>query len=647
MTRRLVVEAANAVSGTTLVLTIGATEPVVGRHLVLCTGWSGSTSATVTSVVDSKSNTWQMDETRGSPSGATGAASSIWSCKITTGLVAGDTVTITFAGAANTYHLGRLLEYDNLATASWKDTSGDGITTPAGTAVASAAATTAATDEVVVAVAVWGGATAASSTVASTSPWADVGSPLTATGATQKALATAQLDTTAVGADAHYAGTLSASFEASVCAVAYKTTTSAGAGTLTSAWTGAVTESGATVAVQCASAATSRLKVATDSGLTANVAFSSSAVPDGNGLAKLTIAGLGADTQYYYQVEVDSVLASALPGKFRTAATPGTPTSFSMLFGSCQLSGSNHAVFGTMRTHSGLYGTARQFVHLGDAHYDNITANTPSLFRAATATVLSHSLVQQLLREVPTPYVWSDHDSAGGNDHDGTATGMPAAQSVYRETVPHYTLPDAAAIYQAWTVGRIRFALTDLRSEKDPRTDTDNSSKFMMSQAQEDWFLGQFDDPDVALVVWGCEMPWVGPAEANADYWAGYDTQRQRIASAIVASGTPCVIVSGDTHCLAADDGSNSPGGIPVFQAAPFSQNTSVKPSEADYSQGTYPHEVDVGPDANQYGWLDVTDTGSSVTVAYTGYDSAEVARMVLSVEFADAASEGYWGVLA
>mgnify|MGYP001591236334 CR=1 FL=1 len=650
MARRLIASLSSAVSGTTQVVVVGAgNDTVAGRHLVLLTEWSGATSAAVSSIVDTRTNTWQSDVNRPQPSGGSiGNCAAVWSCKITTAIVAGDVITVTYSGGANTYHNILLYEYDNFAAASWRDTTATGQNAAASTSVASGAATTGGTDEIAVAAVGFGGATAGSTTLASGNGYTDLGVAY-ATGASVRALGAAEKATTVAGTDVAYSGTLSAAWE-NVCAVAvYKTTTTAAGGTLASAWTGAVTASGATVAVQCASAATARLKVATNAGLTTGVAFSSPATPDANGLAKLAVSGLAADTQYYYQVEVDSVLASSKPGLFKTAPAAGTQLSFSFLFGSCQLSGSNSTVFDTMRAHSGLYGTARQFCHLGDMHYDNDTTNTVAAFRVSWASVLGHSRVQQILREIPTPYVWSDHDSTGGNDHAGSGGGesQSAAQSTYREYVPHYPLgsdgqADAGlGVYQAWTIGRVRFVHTDLRSYRSADSATDNSSKTMMGADQKAWFKTELVRSE-PVKVWISEVPWTGATTSGVDYWAGFNTERQELASYITANSARVVILSGDTHCLAADDGTNSAAGIPVCQAAPFSQTTSLKGEP--YSQGSYP--ASLGGSANQFGWVDVTDSGSSITFAFTGYDSGEVARVTLTKTF-DLATTDYWGVPA
>lgn len=69
--------------------------------------------------------------------------------------------------------------------------------------------------------------------------------------------------------------------------------------------------------------------------------------------------------------------------------------------------------------------------------------------------------------QAPVAYVWGDHDY-GGNDADRTSPSRPAAMRTYRQMTPHYPLADGPEepIYRAFTVGRVRFVMTDTRSAR-------------------------------------------------------------------------------------------------------------------------------------------------------------------------------------
>src|SRR5439155_15249023 len=160
----------------------------------------------------------------------------------------------------------------------------------------------------------------------------------------------------------------------------------------------------------------------------------------------------------------------------------------------------------------------------------------------------------------------------GGNNSSRTAASHSAARSVYEEYVPHYPLPAGKGdnpIYQAFTAGRVRFILTDLRSERTPDTDKDTPQKTMMGAKQKAWFKQELLSAKnkYPLIFWVSTVPWIGqagvyvyPMETNVDglvepvkllpraqqvfnfpnrdpdrddYWAGFAFERREIADFI------------------------------------------------------------------------------------------------------------------
>lgn len=108
------------------------------------------------------------------------------------------------------------------------------------------------------------------------------------------------------------------------------------------------------------------------------------------------------------------------------------------------------------------------YIATGDLHYGNVGVDDVNAFRARYEDVLTSPAQSALYRSTPTAYVWDDHDY-GPNDGNAGSVTREAARLAYRETVPHYPLPAGdgdEAIYQAFTVGRVRFVMTDTRSER-------------------------------------------------------------------------------------------------------------------------------------------------------------------------------------
>ena len=616
MAQRLIVKGSIFASQTTLTLTVpGGSDTVAGRHLVAAFGFSGGVGTALSSVTDSKGNTWTIQASRLGTSGTANVYVAIASCRLSAALVAGDVITFT-QNTATSYHLGAVYEVDNLLMTGRADASATGESTvSSGAFTTASSATTTQADEVIFA-AVLGGDTATGFT--SAAPWTEL-DEIQLVNTRTKTLRTACQTVTSTGQFA-YSGTLAPDAVWVSALATYKTR--AAATYLMSAWTGAVTPTGATVAIKAAGATSARLRVSSSTDLSSPV-FSPAVAPDAYGLAKLTIAGLTPATQYYYGVELDGTVDAVQTGAFKTF--PSGQSNFSFAFASCALSGSNNAVFDAIRTKTGPYGGPLMFCHLGDLHYENIATNSPTLYRNAYESVLSQSRQAALYRNVPTPYIWSDHDS-GGNNHGAGDPGLLAAQPVYRLCVPHYPLPDSEGIYHSWVVGRIRFIATDLRSFKTPYGDADDANKTMMGATQKAWFKARLLDPE-PVKVWLNELPWIQATTTGDDKWGSYTAERTEIADFVTTNGVKMVIISGDMHALAADDGTNSAGSMPVFHAGPLSNATSFK--GGPYTQGSYPSPA--GANANQFGWMDVTDAGNTVTFSYTGYDSTLTSRITLT----------------
>jgi alkaline phosphatase D len=341
--------------------------------------------------------------------------------------------------------------------------------------------------------------------------------------------------------------------------------------------------------------------------------------------------GLKPDTRYYYAVEIDGTTDTARRGTFKTF--PDAPASFRVVFGSCASTGSESRVFDTIREHQ-----PSVFLHLGDFHYENISKDAPDEFREAFGRVLSSSTQSHLYRSVPIDYVWDDHDW-GPNDSDRTNPARRSAHRVYRETVPHYDLDgDESPLYHAFTIGRARFIVLDTRSARDPRRSVRPS---MLGAKQKQWFLEQLADASkkYPLVFLVQSVPWIAETGKTADGWAPYCEERREIAKQIDSLDLTqrLVMLSGDAHMLALDDGRHSnfatdgcgfsriAKGFPVFQAASFDRRGSIK--GGPYAPG-FPQ-----PGRGHFGLVTVSDEGGdTIRVQLSGRDLRDQELMGLDL---------------
>jgi alkaline phosphatase D len=377
--------------------------------------------------------------------------------------------------------------------------------------------------------------------------------------------------------------------------------------------------------------------------------------PERGAMVEFRATGLVPDTQYFYAIEVNGLVQMDRRGAFKTFPPADQPASFNFAFASCARTGSQNPVFERIRELHPLF-----YMNTGDFHYLNITSNALVKFRMAYDQVLLSPVQALLYRFVPLVYMWDDHDFAGNNS-DRRAPSHFAARHVYEEYIPHYDTPAGKGdvpIYQTFTVGRVKFIVTDLRSERDPVSKPDGPDKSMLGAAQKAWFKKELmaAKGKYPLIFWVSSVPWIGtagvnyypinshvtgfihhtnaalfkrnPATAeedrevknNDDFWGAFAHERREIADFIRDNQiTGLCLLHGDAHMLAADDGRHSDystgGGVrfPVMGAGPLDQDASIK--GGPYSQGVY--RVRKGEGC--FGYVQVRDRGEKIEVQFSG----------------------------
>ena len=258
---------------------------------------------------------------------------------------------------------------------------------------------------------------------------------------------------------------------------------------------------------------------------------------------------------------------------------------------------------------------------LDDLYYFDGTATTVENFRAKQNEKIK--LFQKLFATTNTIYTPSDHD---GFNNNSTAGNDPTAWTNWNTA--HGELWPVAQTYYSWTWGRVRFICLDDRSFKSNPSATDDATKTALGSTQKQWLKDTITAATEPVIVVMSSAPWIGAAEVGDDGWYGFTTERTELANFFAASGKNVAIVAGDMHALAADDGTNSPGGVPVFQAAPGNQTSSIK--GGPYTVAPYPAAA--GSGVTQYGRMVVSDTGSQISLTFTGYSaSTDTARVTMT----------------
>lgn len=398
-------------------------------------------------------------------------------------------------------------------------------------------------------------------------------------------------------------------------------------------WSGATTDTSAWVRGKVTGTST-RLAVDTDPGLSAPTYYGP-AVPTVDGIVSLSATGLAAGTRYYYALEDDGVLETAFAGTFRThPVAAGERADF--VFGAAGDAGltgvgddsyitsavSNNPVFDTMRKQASAEDWLF-FSHLGDMHYRNIALADTALYRGAyddnltfNGTLGASARQGQFFRDVAMTYVWDDHDF-GPNNSDRTDPGGPTANAVYRERVPHYTLPDPGGIHQSWQVGRVLFIASDVRSYRDPNGDPDGPTKTMLGTAQKTWMQQQLaaDNGAEALV-------WISPSRllGGADTWNSFTHERAELIQMFGDLGwlDRMLFMTADEHSLSlCTAGYNEHGGFPMYMFA--SMDSSYGANSRDQ------YDLGQSQGRQRYGTMRVVDSGHTIALTGTGWINGTV----------------------
>ena len=271
---------------------------------------------------------------------------------------------------------------------------------------------------------------------------------------------------------------------------------------------------------------------------------------------------------------------------------------------------SNSKVFDTIRHYqypaeNGQESNLAMFIHMGDLHYRNdlpfigLKENHLDDYRHNYDLVMNQTRQKNLYQNIPLAYVWDDHDY-GFDDSDASYNLKYIASEVYRDRVPHYPLVEElkkiegkGAIYQSFTIGRVRFILTDSRFHQDA-IKTKKGDRSLLGKEQREWLLAQLKDAKQqqqsdreGLTIWVNSIPWIGSFDAPTKSWNKFPQERTLIADFIKDNQIDkLLMISGDAHMLALDDGKKGTlnsyatgggGSFPVIHAASLDSRGSYK----------------------------------------------------------------------
>lgn len=349
---------------------------------------------------------------------------------------------------------------------------------------------------------------------------------------------------------------------------------------------GGITSSRASFRIRMSTGSKLRVVVSESDDLASSIVFEKELSSTGDvQVLSVEAVDLRSDTTHHYGTFLDDGRLGKR-GSFRTAGPEGTQINFMVAAAGCAWTGSKHDVFSRIAAKNPLL-----FLHLGDFHYEDINEDNLDMRLKAIDTVLGSASQADLFRSMGLVYMWDDHDWLG-NDSTGAGVGREAALESYSLAFPHYSpLPAAlnssnseVSPYHAFTVGSVRFIVTDLRSEA--------TEESIYSVEQKHWLFAELSNSSLYdFVVWVSTKPWIGKGEKD-DTWLGYPDDRSELSDWITQKiGGPggkenLLVVSADAHMVAFDDGSNTYYGtdtssdivsFPILQTGPMDRLGSAK----------------------------------------------------------------------
>lgn len=379
------------------------------------------------------------------------------------------------------------------------------------------------------------------------------------------------------------------------------------------------------VAANVGSAVRCRLKVGTDPAVTSGVTYGPYVTPNAQGDVRMTVGLPTSRTsgKFYYRVAMvnsqggEWLDTASQVGILRTAPTGRVGLTFS--FGSC-LNATDSA------SATAIFNRGDEVCAIqGDFWYADGTGTGVANYRSKMDAKLRAPNVGRMIATIPFIYTPSDHDYGMVDDGIGSGTGGDSFNTVYREKISSPDLPGSRGVYwtRPWGTA-IRFIVLDTRS-----FGVIGSTK--LGSTQKAWLKTTITEATEDLLIIVQDGVWIGGTDAGSDDWQGTISERNEIGDYIAASGKNVVMIGGDMHAVAADNGTNSRGGFPVYMAAPMNNTSSVK--GGPYSAGTYPTAA--GSSVQQYGRIVVSLSDTTITSQFTGYSSDNTVRKTMTNTFA------------
>lgn len=420
---------------------------------------------------------------------------------------------------------------------------------------------------------------------------------------------------------------------------------------------------------------------------------------DGNA-ALFNIDSLISNTQYYYKAGVSGSFTDRR--SFMSYPCPGESLNFNFAFGSCMNEDRQQdRVFDEMLNYD-----LRFFLQVGDWGYPDNTDNYPAnsdYFAVDYNRVIesykdrySYRYMTPFLKNVPVDYVWDDHDYVNDNSsrYSASHTNFGVVATVDEDTFdvetrrnaikgyynmfPAYPPVDSTeGLFHKFRFGNVEVFVLDDRAARSSNTDAlvpnGISYRFqpkpdhsILGQIQRDWILENLKKSTATwkFVVTATafnktygnalnnliQLPSLAGlplAAALIDGWSGFPMDQDSLINCVNNNNIDGVVMlSGDTHTAALDDGSN--GGIAEIMAGALSQSNSTlyntTPLTGFGLRWTAGQGINGNTNVNDaFGYITIDgdqsmtmtliDENGSVIASHTKYSCAHLSNLTLTLD--------------
>ncbi len=332
---------------------------------------------------------------------------------------------------------------------------------------------------------------------------------------------------------------------------------------------GAVTPNQARVFVRTDNAAQVQVMYWTDPKLEfALLSDTQTAAQESDWTTQIPLTGLKPNTVYYLNVLVDGMVQSDKPlAQFKTFPPKGaaadfkfviltdmhTPTRDLGTFNSASLENPDFVIIGG---------------DMGRENQDTLETKRAAykeVYNPSSGITWQHELVTKILYRFPVAHAWDDHDF-GGNNANKTYPYKQQSHQVLTEYFPTYELSPYGD-WQKFTYGQAEFFMLDARSQRDLNHQKDGPDKSMLdgdnlgAAGQLEWLKRGLLNSTATwkFIVTPVPFNLTLAKSARVDSWYGFQYERAQLIKFIrdhKISGV--ILLSGDAHFGAIDDGTNS-----------------------------------------------------------------------------------------